>query len=135
LALPAVAVPACLRINRRAARPIFGDRSAAAPLEPRVDGLALEGEHAEHALVHAAQRLAADEAVERLDAEGEHAQRERALWTEMARAQALEVRGLGVSASTNLLSAQASTWTASRSAAKTADSTSPIPSRKPRFIE
>src|SRR4051812_24171408 len=59
--------------------------------EPRVDRLALEREHAEAALVHAAERLAADEPLERLDAERELAHRERALRAEGAPAQALEV--------------------------------------------
>ena len=37
--------------------------------EPRVDGLGLEREHREDAFVHAVERLAAHEALERLDAE------------------------------------------------------------------
>jgi len=37
----------------------------------RIDWFALEGEHAEHAFVDAAQRLAADETLEPLDPQGE----------------------------------------------------------------
>ena len=47
--------------------------------ETWIDRLALEREHAEHALVDAAQWLAADEALECLDPEGEFAHGERAL--------------------------------------------------------
>jgi hypothetical protein len=47
--------------------------------EPWIDGLAFERQHAEDALMDAAQRLAADEALERLDAEREFANGERAL--------------------------------------------------------
>src|SRR6266542_2999573 len=64
--------------------------------EPRIDGLALERQHAEDALMDAAQRLAADEALERLDAEREFANGERALAAEAAGAKTLEVGGLGV---------------------------------------
>ena len=52
--------------------------------EPRVDRLALEREDAEDALVDAAERLAAHEALERFDAERELAQRERSLRREPA---------------------------------------------------
>src|SRR5262249_46741258 len=65
-------------------------------LEPRVDRLALEREHTEDTLVHPAQRLAADEALQRLDAERELSDRERALAPEAAAPQALEVGGFGV---------------------------------------
>jgi len=43
-------------------------------LQPRVHRLALQRQHAEDALVDAAEGFAADEALERLDAEGELAQ-------------------------------------------------------------
>src|SRR4051812_25562488 len=64
--------------------------------QARVDRLALEREDAEAALVHPAQRLAADEALERLDAERELASGEGALRAQGAAAQPVEVRGLGV---------------------------------------
>ncbi len=57
--------------------------------EPWIDGLALERQHAEDALIDAAQRLAADEALERLDAEREFANGERALAAEAAGAKTL----------------------------------------------
>ena len=41
------------------------------PLEPRVDGLALQCQHAEDALVNPPERLAADEPLEPLDAQRE----------------------------------------------------------------
>ena len=53
-------------------------------------------EDAEDALVHPVQRLARDEALERLDAEGELAEGERALVAEAAFAEADEVRLGGV---------------------------------------
>ena len=48
------------------------------PSEPRVHGLAFEGEDGEDALVDAAEGLAAGEALQRLDPEGELAEGERA---------------------------------------------------------
>ena len=65
-------------------------------LQPRVDGLALEREHGEHALVHAVERLAAHEALERLDAEAELAGGERALAAEPASAEPLDLARIGV---------------------------------------
>lgn len=59
--------------------------------QPRVHRLALEREHTEDALVHAPHRLAPDETLERLDAERELAQCERALAAEPALAQPFEV--------------------------------------------
>src|SRR3954451_14643288 len=47
-----------------------------------VDGLALHREHAEHTLVDAVKRLTTHEALERLDAEPELTDRERALRSE-----------------------------------------------------
>src|SRR5437667_5165964 len=46
-------------------------RGARSSSQPRIDGLAFEGEHAEHALVDAIEGLLADEALERFDAERE----------------------------------------------------------------
>ena len=60
-------------------------------LQPGVDGLALEGEHPEHALVHPVERLAGHEPLERLDSEGELAEGQRPLAAEPARAQAGQV--------------------------------------------
>src|SRR3984893_3869899 len=62
------------------------------PSEARVHRLAFQGEDAEDALVDAAQRLAADEALQAFDAERELPQRQRALHAEAARAQPVEVR-------------------------------------------
>src|SRR4051812_19569771 len=62
-------------------------------LQPRVDRLALEGEDAEDALVDAAERLAADEPLERLDPERELAMGEPALAREPPLAQPLEMLG------------------------------------------
>ena len=56
-------------------------------LQPRVDGLRLEGEDGEDRLVHAPQRLAGDVAVERLEPQRVLAQRERALVLQVALAQ------------------------------------------------
>ena len=75
-------------------RPPQGDP---APSKSWIDRFALEGEHAEHALVHAPERLAADEALERLDAQRELTHAERALPSEPTLAQAGEILGLGVS--------------------------------------
>ena len=47
--------------------------------EARIDGLALQGQHAEDALVDPAQRLAADETLQRLDPQRELAQGQRPL--------------------------------------------------------
>ena len=63
------------------------------PLQARIDGLGLQGQDAEDALVHAAQRLAAHEALQRLDAQRELARGQRALAAQAARAQALELAG------------------------------------------
>jgi hypothetical protein len=52
---------------------------ARALLEPRIDGLALEGQDAKDALVDATEGFLADEAVEGFDAEGELAEGQRAL--------------------------------------------------------
>jgi hypothetical protein len=64
--------------------------------EARVDGLALHGQHAEHALVHPVERLVSHESLERLDAEPELADRERALAPEAAGAQPIDLAGVGV---------------------------------------
>src|SRR5437763_9280878 len=53
-------------------------------LQARIDRLALEGEDAEDALVYPAERLAADEPLERLDPQREFAERERPLPSETA---------------------------------------------------
>ena len=55
---------------------IFEDTS---PLQPRVHRLALQGQHAEHALVDPPQRLAADEPLQPLDPQGELAEGQRPL--------------------------------------------------------
>jgi len=52
--------------------------------QPRIDRLALHREDTEHAFVDAVERLAAHESVERLDAEPELADGERALASEAA---------------------------------------------------
>ena len=52
--------------------------------EPRVHGLALQGEDAEDALVDAVEGVPADKALQGLDAEGELAQGERARGGEVA---------------------------------------------------
>ncbi len=71
-------LPLAGRVRVRGAAPrTLGARQGGS--QPRVDRLALQRQHAEHALVDAAQRLAADEALERLDAERELAQGQRAL--------------------------------------------------------
>jgi hypothetical protein len=59
--------------------------------ETRIHRLALQGQDAEDALVDAAQGLAADEAFQPLDPEGEFPQGQRTLAGEAARAQALQV--------------------------------------------
>src|SRR5215211_1727747 len=82
--------PACSR-RTRLRTSSRADRSQA-----RIDGLALEGEHAEDALVDAAKRLVADESLEGLDAERELANRQRPLAAESACLQAVDVGGLGV---------------------------------------
>lgn len=61
-------VRGCRMTRRREIR-----RTAVADSQSRVDRFALEREHAEHAFVHAIQRLVLDEAVQRLDAECEFA--------------------------------------------------------------
>src|SRR5882724_5111054 len=65
-------------------------------LQPRIHRLALEGQDAEHALVHAAERLLPDESLEPLDAEGEFAQGQGALDAQATRAQSLDVLREGV---------------------------------------
>jgi hypothetical protein len=52
--------------------------------ETGVNGLALEREHAEDALVHPVEGLAGHQPLQRLDAEGELPQRERPLVAEAA---------------------------------------------------
>ena len=64
--------------------------------KPRIDRLALEREHTEDALVHAAKRLAADEPFESFDSERGLADGERALAAEPALAEPFEVPRLGV---------------------------------------
>src|SRR3712207_8795788 len=59
------ALPICRSLQRVRA---WAMRSGS---EARVDGLALEREHTEDALVHAVQRCAGDEALERLEARSE----------------------------------------------------------------
>src|SRR4051794_31554404 len=65
-------------------------------LQPRVHGLALEGEDAEDALVDAIERLALDEALQRFHAKGELADGERTLGRETTTSEAFEVFGRGV---------------------------------------
>src|SRR5437867_3977607 len=69
----------------------LGRRDAAS--KPRINRLALERQHPEDALVDPIERLLLDEAVERLEAEGELAKGERALGAQASLAQALEVLG------------------------------------------
>ncbi len=60
-----------------AKKPAFNDRGrVCGPSQARVDGLALQRQHAEHALVHPVERLPAHEALERLDPQPELADRE-----------------------------------------------------------
>src|SRR5438132_9310110 len=68
-------------------------RAARLRSEPGVDGLALQGEHPEHALVHAVQRLLPHEPLERLDPECELPDRERPLVAEVPFPKALEIFG------------------------------------------
>src|SRR5690606_41397290 len=67
------------------------ERHAATPSQPRVDGLALEREHAEHTLVDESQRRLVHEPLERLESQAELANREAALSRQPPRAQPLEV--------------------------------------------
>src|SRR5262249_41738160 len=60
-------------------------------LQPRIDRLAFERQDAEDAFVDAPQRLAADEPLERLDPQGEFAERERSLLGQSAIAEPREV--------------------------------------------
>src|SRR5881628_543288 len=57
-------------------------------LQPRIHGLAFKGEDPEDALVNAIERLAPRESLERFDAQGELAERQRALGRETAGAPA-----------------------------------------------
>ena len=65
-------------------------------LQPRVDRLALESEHAEHALMHASERLSLHEPFEPLDPEGELAKRERSFAGQAPLTQPLEMLGQSV---------------------------------------
>jgi len=56
--------------------------------KPRIDGFALQCKDAEDTVMDSVERLAGDEPLERLDAEGELSQREGALVTEAAGSQA-----------------------------------------------
>src|SRR5206468_634302 len=71
-------------------------RGAARRSEARVDRLALERQDPEDALVDAVQRLLAREALQRLHAQRELAQRQRALGPQAAAAQPRQVLGQGV---------------------------------------
>src|SRR5215470_20035212 len=64
---------------------------ARGPSQPRIDRLALQRQHREYAFMHPPQRLARDEALQRLMAERELAHREIALAGEAARAEANQV--------------------------------------------
>src|SRR6266540_929277 len=64
--------------------------------QSRIDGFALQGQRSEDALMDAAQRLAAGEAFQRLDAERELAHGEGAFGAETTAAQAVEVARLGI---------------------------------------
>ncbi len=64
--------------------------------EAWVDGLALHREDAEHALVHSVERLVPNESLRRLDAESELTDRKRALASEAAGSQAIDLAGVGV---------------------------------------
>src|SRR6185436_17518175 len=55
------------------------DAATPSRLQPRIDVLPLEREHAEGVLVHPPERLVVHEAFEALDAQREHPQRERSL--------------------------------------------------------
>src|SRR5437868_6372761 len=61
-------------------------------LQPGVDRLALQREDAEHALVHAVERLPAHETLQGLDAERELPDRERALPSQRPGAETGEIR-------------------------------------------
>src|SRR5579859_3661343 len=64
---------------------------AARPLQTWIDRLAFEGEDAEGALMHAPQRLAAHETLQRLHAQRELAQRQASFAAKTARTQPLQV--------------------------------------------
>ena len=57
--------------------PSVARRLAVPPSQPRIDRLALQRQHAEHAFVHTTQRLVTHEPLERLDPECELPKRER----------------------------------------------------------
>src|SRR5207253_8898383 len=77
--------------SRTRARP-----AAASPLQPGIDGFAFHRQNAESALVHAVERLAGDESLEALDAEGKLPRRERPLRAQTAVAESLQVLGCRV---------------------------------------
>jgi hypothetical protein len=62
-----------------------GEVLAADHLQPGIDRFALQREHSEDALVDAAEGFAANEALQRLDSEGELPKREAPLGREPAR--------------------------------------------------
>ena len=62
-------------------------------LEPRIDGLALQREDTEHALVHATERFTADESLEPFDTQRKLPKREATLGGQATVAQAIEVLG------------------------------------------
>ena len=64
--------------------------------EPRIHRLAFQRQYTEHAFVHAAQRLAPNESLERFDAECELAQRQRPLCGETALPETIQVLRKGV---------------------------------------
>jgi hypothetical protein len=68
-------------------------RSREHELQSWVDRLALEREHSKDTFVHTSERLAGDEAFQRLVAEGEFTKREIALAAEFALAQPDDVLG------------------------------------------
>ena len=71
-------------------RGVDGDRVS---LQPGVDGLAFERQHAEDAFVHAMERFIADEAFEGFDAEAELSDGEAVFVAEATLAQARELLG------------------------------------------
>src|SRR5688572_16876648 len=65
-------------------------------LQARIDGLALQGENAEYALVNAPERFSLDEPLEAFDPQRELPQGQRSLTRQTPLPQSLEVLGQGV---------------------------------------
>ena len=79
--------------HRHATDTPLSKRVRAARPKAEIDGFALDGKHAEDAFVDSAERLTADEALERFDLERELSEGECSLAPEHSLAQALEILG------------------------------------------